>query len=415
MILLIFIISAMFLLTVFFTLAEMAFVSSNRLIVYIRAKRKKAYMNLYKILEKPEYFLYTVLVGTNLSIVILTTTIEMRVWKSAGIAQSFGHSMLIALIILVFAELLPKSISSKNSEFFGMIFTPAIRFFYIILWPFIFVSSITTELLMKSFGLKKTSRVLPHFTKTDLKHLILGVVEKKNISSQENKLIDGIFKFGDKQVSDIFIPRTEVVAVEENFSFANLKEMLRENEKIFTRLPVYRGNEDEIIGVMNINDQIINRGSKAGEIMDKAMFVPQTSTLKRVLFQMKSENSHLAIVIDEYGGFSGIITIEDIIEELTGDIEDESDIIEEADDNNVVIEGDASIDELEEKYKIVLKKSGSYDTVAGYFLSRFGAIPAEGDEIKVNDQIWLKVAVMKERKISSIEIKRKEKNEKDRF
>lgn len=406
--------SGMFLLTVFFTLSEMAFVSANRLIVYIRSKRKRSYLSLFKILEKPEYFLYTVLVGTNLSIVILTTLIEMRIWRSGGLRDSFIHSMAISLVILIFAELLPKSISSKNAEVYGVVFTPAIRFFHTILWPFIFLSSITTELLMKPLGLKKKGVVLPHLTKTDLKHLLTGSVDRKETTVQESKLIDGIFKFGDKQVSDVLIPRTEVISVEENFTFSQLKDMINENDKMFTRMPVYRENEDNIVGVMNINDHIVNRAKKAGEIMVQALFVPETSRLNSVLLMMKKENVHLAVVADEYGGFSGIITIEDIIEELTGDIEDESDIVEDEEDSgSLVIDGDIPIDELAEKYNIILTHSPSYDTAAGYFLSRTGKMPAEGDEVKVSDKISLKVQKMKERRIMEIEIKRKDADEKD--
>lgn len=401
----------MFLLTVFFTLSEMAFVSANRLIVYIRSKRKKSYQGLFKILEKPEYFLYTVLVGTNMSIVILTTLIETRIWTSGGIKDSFMHSLVISLVILIFAELLPKSISSKNAEVFGVVFTPAIRFFHTLLWPFIILSSITTELLMKPLGLKRKGTVLPHLTKTDLKHLLTGSVDRKETTVQESKLIDGIFRFGDKQVLDVFIPRTEVVTVEANFTFQELKEMINENDKIFTRMPVYSENEDNIVGVMNINDHIVNRSRRAGEIMSQPLFVPETSLLNRVLFMMRKENSHLAVVVDEYGGFSGIITIEDIIEELTGDIEDESDIVEEPDSDSLVIDGDMPIDELAEKYSILLTHSPAYDTVAGYFLSRAGVLPSEGDEVRVNEKVSLKIEKMRERRIVEIEIKRKETDE----
>ena len=208
-----------FILAFFFTSSEMAFVAANNLIVLIRSRQSYSYRTLYKLLSRPETYLYTVLVGTNLSIVILTTISEKAFTSRAEVGDSFLFSVILSLIILIVAEIFPKTMTSKNPEGFALIYAPVIRVFYYLLLPVIFLSTFISEMIFRIGGMKTDGVKTPRLSKSDLMFFVRGEMEKNSRTDRENRLILGIFEFNDKDAADIMIPRTDILSLNYDDTF----------------------------------------------------------------------------------------------------------------------------------------------------------------------------------------------------
>lgn len=395
-------------LSFFFTSSEMAFIAANNLIVLIRSRQSYSYRNLYKLLVKPEIYLYTVLVGNNLAIVILTTLSERMFAAKGAVGDSFLFSMVLSLIILIIAEIFPKTMTNKNPEGFALIYAPVIRVFYTVLYPVIFVSTFISEMIFRIAGLKGDGMKTPRLSKSDLMFFVRGEMEKNSRTDRENRLVMGIFEFNDKRASDIMIPRTDILSIGYEDTFDKAKKMLLEENHIFTRLPVYTKNEDTITGIVNVNDLILNRERQAGKLMEEAHFFPETISLDKLLVGMKESGIHMAIILDEYGGLAGLVTLEDIVEELIGNISDEYDtdpsVIRKK--GQIIIDGDTKTEELAEEYEIHIPESSAYETIAGYIMYRLGRMPVEGDIVKLSRMYNITVTKMNENAVERISIER---------
>ncbi len=402
-----------FILAFFFTSSEMAFVAANNLIVLIRSRQSYSYRTLYKLLSRPETYLYTVLVGTNLSIVILTTISEKAFTSRAEVGDSFLFSVILSLIILIVAEIFPKTMTSKNPEGFALIYAPVIRVFYYLLLPVIFLSTFISEMIFRIGGMKTDGVKTPRLSKSDLMFFVRGEMEKNSRTDRENRLILGIFEFNDKDAADIMIPRTDILSLNYDDTFEQAKKLLLEENRIFTRLPVYTKNEDNIVGIVNINDLIMNREAKAGDMMEEAHFFPETIGLDRLLLSMKETDIHMAVILDEYGGLTGLLTLEDIVEELIGNISDEYDNAPsvERKRGQIIIDGDTRIEDLTEEHNINIPESNLYETVAGYIMCRLGRLPVQGDIVKLGKMYSITVLKMNENSVERILISERNRNE----
>lgn len=406
-------IAVFFILTFFFTSSEMAFVAANNLIVLIRSRQSYSYKTLYKLLSRPETYLYTVLVGTNLSIVILTTISEKVFTNRTEVGDSFLFSIILSLIILVVAEIFPKTMTSKKPEGFALIYAPVIRVFYYLLLPVIFLSTFISEMIFRIGGMKTDGVKTPRLSKSDLMFFVRGEMEKNSRTDRENRLIMGIFEFNDKDAADIMIPRTDILSLNYDDTFEQAKKLLLEENRIFTRLPVYTKNEDNIVGIVNINDLIMDREAKAGGIMEEAHFFPETIGLDRLLLSMKEIDIHMAVILDEYGGLTGLLTLEDIIEELIGNISDEYDNAPsiERKRGQSIIDGDTRIEDLTDEHDINIPESNLYETVAGYIMCRLGRLPVQGDIVKLGQKYSITVLKMNENSVERVLISERNKNE----
>ncbi len=401
-----------FFITFFFTSSEMAFITLNKLLVRVRARKKKSYAILYNLIIKPEIYLYTILVGTNLSIVILSNMTEKEFIHSSNVGNSFYMSLLLTLILLIISEIIPKTITKDKAESFAIVYAPIIKALYYLLFPIIFVSTFFSEIVFRIWKLKSKNFLVPKITKSDLMFLVKDEVK---IASDyfENNIIRGIFDFDEKTAKDIMIPRTDIVSIEKNSDFEKIREMFFDNEKVYTRLPVFDEDEDNVIGIVNINDIILNRDKKIEKLMDNdPYYAPENASLENLMIEMKKHNKHMAIIVNEYGGLAGIVTIEDIIEEFLGEISDEYDIDEDYkfDEDKIIIEGTMRIEDINDNFKLNLPVSNYYETIAGFILFKLGYIPTEGIEIKLKT-ITIRVLKMKENTIELIEIERRNNEE----
>jgi len=412
------------LINAFFASAEMAIVSLNKTKINILAEdgNKKALL-LQKIIKEPNNFLSTIQVGitfagffasasaaTSISVNFAEVLDNLKVPYSNEISLVI-ITLFISYLTLVLGELVPKRIALQNSEKVAMFAIKPIVIMSKIARPFIWFLSCSTSIIMKLLGLK-TEGVDEQISREEIRSLIEIGEEQGAINKIERKMIDGIIKFDDKMAKEIMTPRTEVFLLEVNNSInENINTILDES---FSRIPIYSDDIDNIVGILYMRDlfaSIVEKGIDnvyIKDIMKKPYFVPETKNIDSVFKELQANKNHMSILIDEYGGFSGIATIEDIIEEVMGEISDEYDDdnldIEKIDDENYIVSGLLSISDLNNILDTSLDSEVA-DTIGGLFLEVFGTVPNDIDnhEIEIGN-IKLKLLKLDDRRIDKVHL-----------
>ena len=418
-------ISILFLLTAinaFFASAEMAIVSlnKNRMKMLANEGNKKAAI-LYKLIEEPTNFLSTIQVGITLAGFFASAS------AATGISQDFGKflgnmgvpygneiafagvTIILSYFTLVFGELVPKRIALRKSETIAMLSLKPILLISKIVLPFVKILSMSTYLIVKLLGLDSEGDE-QRVTKEEIKSLIEEGEEYGAINESEKDMIEGIFEFNDKKTEKIMIPRTEVYCIDiEDELESYLDELL---ESKFSRVPVYEESIDNIIGILYIKDFIIEAKKKGfenvniREILQKPYFVHEGKNIHSLLKSMQSSKMHMAVVIDEYGGFSGIVTVKDLIEEITGELndcdDDDDDEIKQIDSKTFLVDGITPLDEINEKLQLELECK-EVDTLSGFVINLIGKIPSKEDEMDINyKNINFKIDKFNEKRIEKI-------------
>ena len=418
-------ISILFLLTAinaFFASAEMAIVSlnKNRMKMLANEGNKKAAI-LYKLIEEPTNFLSTIQVGITLAGFFASAS------AATGISQDFGKflgnmgvpygneiafagvTIILSYFTLVFGELVPKRIALRKSETIAMLSLKPILLISKIVLPFVKILSMSTYLIVKLLGLDSGGDE-QRVTKEEIKSLIEEGEEYGAINESEKDMIEGIFEFNDKKTEKIMIPRTEVYCIDiEDELESYLDELL---ESKFSRVPVYEESIDNIIGILYIKDFIIEAKKKGfenvniREILQKPYFVHEGKNIHSLLKSMQSSKMHMAVVIDEYGGFSGIVTVKDLIEEITGELndcdDDDEDEIKQIDSKTFLVDGITPLDEINEKLQLELGCK-EVDTLSGFIINLIGKIPSKEDEMDINyKNINFKIDKFNEKRIEKI-------------
>lgn len=410
------------LINAFFAASEMALVSLNKTRIKILAEggNKKA-NKLLKILEEPNKFLSTIQVGitlagffssaaaaTGLSETLGSYLTSIGLPYGEGIAF-VGVTIILSYITLVFGELFPKRVALSHSEKIAMISVNIIDFVSKITNPFVKILSFSTSLLVKITGIDK-GKTDDKVTMEEIKSLIRTGEEHGTINGKEKGMLEGIFKFEKKKVEKIMTPRTEVYCININEPLSlYIDELL---EKRFSKIPVYEDDIDNIIGVLYIKDFVIYAKEngfdniEVKEIMKEPYFVPEINTVKDVFNEMQSFKKQMAIIIDEYGGFSGIVTIEDITEEIMGEIEDEfdnkEDCIELIKEKSFLVDGVTTLEEINDRLNLNLY-SENMETISGFLIDLIGGIPVEEEEkiIEYNNIIF-KIEEVNEKRIMKV-------------
>ncbi|MGE3063394.1 MAG: hemolysin family protein [bacterium] len=396
-----------------FSSSEMSFVASDKLYVKIRSKSSRAYRFLYSLLSTPKVYLYTVLVGNNIANTVLAMTAESLFLEKASVSSSLMLSLGVSAVVLLFGEILPKSIASSIPEKMALIYAPLIKTLYIILYPVILLSSSIAEFSMKLLKKNSHQEENPHLSSADVEQLILSNIDISKSAEYESNMLKGIFRFSDKKVGDTMIPRREAIFMNVHEDVRKINKRIQSAKKVYTRYPVYENSEDDIIGVLNVNDLAVENPAKIKGIIRKILFFPETLTLDIAMIEMKKSNVHMAVVIDEYGGVAGIVTIEDIVEELIGDISDEYDIEEEVreKDGKFILDGDERVEDVNESLKIKLPLSPKYETMAGLLMTYLKKIPEENDIATFENICKIRVVKVKNFTAKKIEIERTDANE----
>ena len=386
------------LLSAFFSGMEIAFVSANRIRLELDKNQKGITGGiLKKLTESPADFITTMLVGNNIALVVygffmgdLITEILQKHYPSiAGFNELVIKTVISTLVILFTAEFLPKVIfqlySNKLLKLFALpaysvylIFRPITRF---ILW--------ISNLFLKYIFHTTADDVQQAVSKLELGKFIseqLKENEEDSDSYNELKILNNALDFADVKAREIMIPRIEIIAVDENTNIDGLKQKFIESG--LSKIIVYDDNIDNITGYVHSFDLFKNPKS-IRSIIRKVLFVPETIPINDLLNEMTRKKKNIAIVLDEYGGTSGLITLEDIIEEIFGEIEDEHDKNElfekQIDENTFVLSGRHEIEDLNEKYNLEIPENESYETLSGYILENIGEIPEEGDTFDIDD------------------------------
>ncbi|WP_291575612.1 hemolysin family protein [Clostridium sp. UBA4548] len=408
----------------FFAAAEMAIVSlnKNRLKMLAEEGNKKAIL-LEKLLEEPSKFLSTIQIGITLagffSSASAATGISddfAMVLKGIGVPYSSQIALVVITIILsyitlVFGELYPKRIALQRAESIAMFAVTPIMFISKVTKPFIRFLSFSTNLLVKLTG-HETENLEEKVSKEEIKSLIEVGQEHGVINETEKEMIESIFEFDNKRAEEIMMPRTEVFLIDISWSSTEISKKLLEEQ--YSRIPVYEEDSDNIIGILYMKDYFLE-ASRHGfdnvdirKILRTPYFVPETKNIDDLFKELQKSNNHMAILIDEYGGFSGIVTIEDLIEEVMGNIFDEYDEVEcdimKIDNNTFIVNGLLSIDEFNDYLDTKLQCEHS-ETIGGFVVNLLGSIPNdEKDEIVEFENLIFKIEDVKEKRIEKVRV-----------
>lgn len=425
----------------FFAALEMAFVSLNDAKISLMAKEgnKKA-IRIEKMLKKPSRFLATIQIGITFAgflssafaadnyveilgpaLYNLMPFFSLSVWQTISLVII---TLILSFFTLVFGELVPKRIAMKYSEKVAFIGVGVINIISIVTSPLVSFLTFVTNLVSKLFGIGEHEEET--VTEEEIRMMVNAGEEKGTINDIEKEMINNVFEFNDRAVSEIMVNRTEVFAVDMNITISELDKLLQKEGYKYSRIPVYDETIDNIQGVIYIKDILKehkNANSKVGKILRDTMFVLETKMIDDVFREMQSKKIQMAIVLDEYGGTAGIITMEDVLEEIVGNIYDEFDEVEfeyeQIDDNTFKFDGTTPVYEVNKIMKIEIPE-GDYDTLSGFILNQIDRIPEEGEmPVVETEEAVFKVEKYENRKIELVKacrtkkVETEEENEED--
>jgi len=333
--------------------------------------------------------------------------------ESARHFVSYGIAFLIITTLhIVLGEQAPKLFGLARAEKVGMLTALPMQIFYKTFKPFIHALDWASAKTVNLFGLKASSEHASIYTEEELRQLVKLSEESGHLNREERKLINRVFEFSETTVKEAMIPRTEVVAVPENSSIEHIAETVQKHG--LSRLPVYRGSMDEVAGVIYAKD-VLNamlnpKSFSIGKIIRKPKYVVDTARLEDVLRQMQREKFHFGFVVDEHGGVEGIITLEDLLEEIVGDISDEHDEevneqIAEQPDGSCLLDGGLAVRDINRRLDINLPVSEGYTTIAGFLMAEAGQVLAEGETVAFNGHIFT-VARVERRRIKQVRMEK---------
>ncbi|MEO0288352.1 MAG: hemolysin family protein [candidate division WOR-3 bacterium] len=380
--------------------SEMSFVSSNKIFLKIKSKKNRMYLKLLNFLNKPQNYLYTILISNNLANILITTFMERFFIEKNLIFSPLVSTLYISLLIMVVGEIIPKYIVYEKSEFYSLIFFYPVKILYFLLYPLIkVIYKINQIFIIKEQ--KGLSKVI--LESENIRELLLKNLDFDEGTGIEEDILKGIFKVKDMKVKDISVKRKEVLMVSDNIKEEEFKKILIGSKKIYSKIPVYKDSIDNIVGILNIFDLLKTKEFEIKKVLKKPLFVNESVSIGSVLNEMNSVSENFAIVIDEYGGFEGIVTKEDIIEVIFGDIEDEHDTIEEQENLLGIENGDVSIDDFCEKYNVKIK-SKNFVTLSGYIVYTLKRFPEKNDIVIVDNKIKIIVLEVKNMVVKKVKI-----------
>lgn len=403
-------------LSAFFSGSEAAFFSLDKILVEkLKEEKSSAAKRILSLLRHPRRLLITILIGNTLVNVTAASVAALLLTRAAvqiGLSTKFAIFInvgVVTFMILVLGEISPKVVAVKNPRSFAKNVSLILWMLYSILLPISFILDRFMDLMTTSLGFKEheKERLLEA---EDFQTLLEIGEEQGDLEADEKEMLHSIFEFGDTSVREIMIPRTDVVCVSHDLSIQELVEVIK--SKGHTRIPVYRETIDQIQGIINAKDllSLVSQEDKNVDILDlarPALFVPESKKIDDLLRLFQAERQHLAIVVDEYGGTSGIVTLEDIIEEIVGEIRDEYDketsLYRKINEKTYIINAKMDIESLNELIDIQIPESDDYETLGGYILEQTGSLPKENDIIRHHDYI-LKMERVEKNRIIHIRI-----------
>ena len=343
----------------------------------------KALIAVTEFISKPSKYHYADHAASFISIIAAFILFNLTVYTQVELPVLAAANLGFYILYTAVSDILPKKIAAQTSEETGIRLIGFQKFIYYITLPLVWISKGIANILLKIMG-KKTDVDDSYFSEDKVMSMLDRGQETGEIKEEGRKMIDSIFEFDDLLAYEIMTPRTDVFMIDiDDDRSEYFDEMM---ELTHSRIPVYRGDPDNIVGILHIKDYLYN-GAKKGfdninvkKLLRPAYFVPETKNIDSLFRELQIKRQHMAVLIDEYGGFSGIVTVEDIIEQIVGDIDDEFDeedrVIEKVDDNTFVVDGNVYLDDLEEETGVELESETS-ETIGGYIIDMMGEIPKE--------------------------------------
>jgi CBS domain containing-hemolysin-like protein len=393
----------------FFSGSETALISVSRLRLRHWVEKKIRGARLAEeFLERPQQMISMALVGTNLMNVTASVLTSRYFSHDAALSLSsiLYSSLMVSLIIspplLLFGEMVPKALFRENASRLLPALSGPLRWGYRLFYPIIAVVEFVSSILLRPFGVGDER---PKFFSRDNVELLLRESEKEGvIEPEEREIITGVFAFRETTVREVMTPRTGIVAIERGASPEEIARLMRETG--FSRIPLYDGDLDHIVGMVHVFG-ILQQGKGKEVDARPLVFVPETKPCDDLLYELKARKSHMAIVLDEFGGTAGLVTLEDLVEELVGEIMDEHDtglqIVAMGHDRTLLVEGRTEIEEVENGLGIELEDV-QVETIGGFIVSKLGRIPRTGEEFRM-DNIKIEIVESRPNRIEKVLLK----------
>ena len=375
----------------FFSGLEVALVGVRKSkVIQLLNEEAKGSKALHKLKNNPSWMMSSVNLGNNLVNVgasALATTVSIRLFGDDGLGIAIG---IMTFLILVFGEITPKTYCNANSTKIALRYAPILLGFSYVFYPVVKFFEIITKGVVKITG---SSYVPPPITEEEIKGVIDQGLAEKAIEKDEMELVHGALKFDDTVIRSVMTPRTKMFTLN---SKTILFEALHEiNQNGYSRIPIYGVSQDDIVGFVHVRDVLKelendNKMKSLEQISRKPVFVSQEKMVSALLKEMKGRKTHMAMVVDEHGGVEGLVTLEDLLEEIVGEIEDESDLVkptgyERIDQETIITNGDIEIDEINKIFKTRVPEGDDYATLNGLLHEKLQDIPQAGDKIEVED------------------------------
>ncbi len=401
------ILGGLFIFSAFFSGSETALMAIDRLRVkYLVQKNRRGAKLLEEVLDKPDNLLGAILVGNNLvniAISVLATGLFVSLYGERGELITI---LVLTPLLLIFSEISPKSYSAKYPEKVSFLVLRPIMLVMCLLAPVIWLVTGFSRFFTRLFPGERDSR--PVISADEIRTLITVGEQTGVVPKAQRRMLHGVFELSQTRVRDVMIPRTEVVGIDVNGRYEDVLPLVQQSRH--SRFPVYDGSLDNVVGIIHSKDILASIGGEEilplAEMVREPYFVPESKRIEPLLQSFRKKQVHLAVVVDEYGGVEGIVTLEDIVEEIVGEIQDEYDaeeaLLRKVAPRRYVIDGSASLKTINRRFNLSLSEE-HVTTLAGFLLRTMGNIPSEGDLCEENGIVF-KVLKVVDRRVEEIEM-----------
>ena len=395
----------------FFSSAETALMTSNKLKMRNLADNgDKRAAKVLKVTENTDKMLSAILIGNNivnLTASSISTALTLKIFGSKLVGIATG---ILTFLILVFGEITPKNVASKNAENMALAYIGVISFLVTLLTPVIFIVNTVAKFVISIFN--KNGDDNNAVTEEELRAMVEYSHEEGVIENEEKKMIVNVVDFGDTVAGDIMVPRVDMVMVDEKSSYEEILQVFREER--YTRIPVYEETPDNVIGILNVKDFLLIEDKEnfvMKELLREPLYTYEYKKTSALMMDMRKTGANIVIVLDEYGITAGLITLEDMLEEIVGEIRDEFDADEDegitkVSDLEYLIDGSTNLDDINDRIGLSLS-SEEYESIGGLIMEKLGRLPVEGEIINF-DNIVLTVKKMDHARIEKVCLKLKQ-------
>jgi putative hemolysin len=399
------------LLAALFAASEAALVGVSRLRARAMMERGiKRARSVLALVEDKNRFLTSILIG-NTVVLLIADSLATYIFIRAGIPNGAVISTIVmAFVLLLFGEIIPKTVAVTDNERWALRLGPAMRWAAIVLTPLLITFQTLTDLILRPFGIRSAHQI--YVTEEDIRAIVNVGVEQNVLEEQEREMIHSVIEFGDTIVREVMTPRPNVIAVSVDDSPRKAIDIVIAEG--YSKLPLYQESKDDIIGVVHDRELLIAlaNGSLSSTplrlLMRPVIHVPENKRIAELLREMQRDKFSMAIVVDEYGGTAGLVTMEDLLEEIVGEIRDEHDEGEEepvrvVNDREAVVDSGVNIEDVNAMLGTHLPHE-EFETIGGFTVGLFGRLPTEGEEIEADEHTRLKVERMRGRRIMAVRI-----------